>query len=634
MNKIFKHRILSGIALVGALFLSSACTDEWDEHYGDKGVNSTQTLLDVIKSDAELSDFCAVVEACGVADSLLNQSRVYTLWAPVNGTFNRDSLIQKAQSEARDTVLVRFVEAHIANFLHPTNGTFDEPIKLLNNKVVDFAGASGNYTFNAIAIDGAESNIRLRNGILHKIAKPVDYLPNIWEYLALNPNLDSLRSYLYSFDRREFNEYGSIVGPTVNGEVTYIDSAFNNSNMWFECNNSMTRDAGGFGQIAVEDSTYTFFAITNDVWNVMVPEVDKFYNYSNRITTFDSTYIDSMRKMNARKVLVNYLVYSDKEQRGINPDSMLPTFAYRPGDFLSSNNITESAAGNTIVRHLFAKADLMRGVTETVKLSNGTLHVKNEFTFSPYDLWFDGIKVEGEHETTDYLVSDVASMVALINDMDSISRKKKIEVYNEKDSTYQLVDSIYGKYALSKGATMRRGGYLEAMPLQAASRPKMTFKLPGTLSAGKYRIGVVVVPPYATNPYLGDSELKPTKIRAQLYSRVGATGSKALIYDTSSEKTWNGLQNDPTRLDTLYLYDVALDMQNENNPKLRVPVAFGFDYCEYGLTNVRDIQTELVLTCDLQKRNDDTDFERTLRIDCVFLEPIYDVTEDETEAGE
>ena len=41
MNKIFKHRILTGIALAGALFLSSACTDEWDDHYSDQGVKST-----------------------------------------------------------------------------------------------------------------------------------------------------------------------------------------------------------------------------------------------------------------------------------------------------------------------------------------------------------------------------------------------------------------------------------------------------------------------------------------------------------------------------------------------------------------------------------------------------------------
>jgi hypothetical protein len=85
-------------------------------------------------------------------------------------------------------------------------------------------------------------------------------------------------------------------------------------------------------------------------------------------------------------------------------------------------------------------------------------------------------------------------------------------------------------------------------------------------------------------------------------------------------------------LDTLYLYDVELDAQNGYDHTLRVPRTFSFGFCEYGLTNAKDIQTELILTCDLQKRNDDANFERTLRIDCVFLEPIYD--ENDTEDGE
>ena len=449
--------------------------------------------------------------------------------------------------------------------------------------------------------------------------------PTIYLKVALESDIDSLCKYLYSFNRREFNEFGSIVGPTVNGEVTYIDSAFTNSNMWFSCYEGQNRDAGGFGDIAAEDSSYVFFAITNDVWNEMVPKVDKFFNYSGKISSLDTAYVDSMRHMNARKMLCNYLVYSEKAQRNIHPDSMLPTFAYAPGQFLDNKKVTKATSGVTIVRNIFAKADLMNGVTKTVELSNGTLHVKNNFNFSPYDLWFDGIKIEGEHETTDYLVSDVA-------DMDTISRKKKVDVYDEEGNYVETVDSVYAKYALSKGATMRNAGYLEAMPLQAASRPKMTFKIPGTLSAGKYRIGVVVVPAYATNAYISDSDLKPSKIRAQLYTRAGEAGTKNLIYDTSSKKTWLGLQNDPTRLDTLYLYDVELDAENGYDPALRVPRTFSFDFCEYGLTNVKDIQTELILTCDLQRRTDDVNFERTLRIDCVFLEPIYD--ENDTEDGE
>ncbi len=632
MNKIFKHKIFTGIALAGALFLSSACTDEWDDHYSDQGVNSNQTLLDVIKADSELSDFYAVVEACGVADSLLNQARVYTLWAPVNGTFNRESLIQRAMADGRDTVLVRFVEAHIANYLHPANGKVDNSILLLNNKVVNFKGGADGYKFNDIDVNIAESNVRLRNGILHKIAQPVEYLPNIWEQLALEPGLDSICKYLYSFNRRDFDERNSIPGPTVNGEVTYIDSAFHNSNMWFTCNATQDRASGGFGDISKEDSTYIFFALTNDVWNEMVPKIDRFYNYSNAITTIDSSYLDSMRHMNTRKALCNYLVYSVKAQRGAEEGKMIPTFTYKPDDFENSKALYKNASGATIVRHIFDEADLMKGVTKTIKLSNGTLHVKNEFTFSPYDLWFDGIKVEGEHETTDFLSSNASQTIPLIHsEVDSIMRKVMVTRFNEKDSTYAIVDSIYSKYYLSKTNGSIHGGYLEAMPFNVlASLPELTFKLPGVLSSGKYRIGVVVVPPYVDNPYLPDTQLKPGKIRARLYARSGESGKRTLLYDTGTKK--KGLQNDPTRLDTLYLYNVALDAENGNDPTKRVPEVFSFDYSEFGIKNARDIQAELILTCDLANRKENDTFERTMRIDCIFLEPIYEEDETDTDA--
>ena len=36
--------------MVAALFLCSACNDEWDDHYKDKGINPDITLYDAIKA--------------------------------------------------------------------------------------------------------------------------------------------------------------------------------------------------------------------------------------------------------------------------------------------------------------------------------------------------------------------------------------------------------------------------------------------------------------------------------------------------------------------------------------------------------------------------------------------------------
>ena len=168
MNKIFRHKILAGVMLFGFILAGTSCQDK------EVGINVTpetpfadKTLYEVIVNDPDLKDFVEVVNACGAhcADSLFNQSRVYTVWAPVNGTFNKDSIIAETVADStgnsnRDIVFRSFVEAHIANHLVAANGTLDDDntVLLLNNKNAIFAG-----TF-----DSVESSIEVKTGVLQK----------------------------------------------------------------------------------------------------------------------------------------------------------------------------------------------------------------------------------------------------------------------------------------------------------------------------------------------------------------------------------------------------------------------------------------------------------------------------------
>lgn len=604
MNRIFRHRIFTGMALAGALFLGSSCNDEWDDHYDAGGVNTNQSLLEIISTDADLSDFKAVVDACGVTDSLLGSSRVYTLWAPVNGHFNKDSLLACVANGERDKVLLQFVEAHLSNYLHAANGTLeDNHILLLNKKVVPFESVGASYEFDGIPV--AVSNVRARNGIVHKLDGAVEYAVNIYEYLETDTRLDSLRSYLYSFDITRFNEYLSVTGPIINGEVTYIDSVFTNSNIWFSRSSYGTRDLGGFGDISSEDSTYIMFAPTNEAWNKIVATTDAFYNYykADDIKESDAFYSDSLRWQNARKPVCNYLVFSENEQKYIHPDSLFAAFAYY--------NIGITANNNDVVYKTFSKKMLMDGVIDSVELSNGKIYITDSFNYSPYDLWFDTLKVEAE-------IVDVSNYE---------------DYYTYSANTIEGLTTVYVSDKAQEDNNYVEGKlsgnmYAVIPPKEEASRPQITYKLPNTLSAGKYRIGVVVVPPQMADTTI--TTIKPTKIRAQLSART-ADGKKATIYDTNNGSgKWNGLQNNIAKVDTVYLYDLDLDKANKGDITARVPYLFGFDFCEYGLTDAKDVTVELQLTCDLQKKNDSKDFERTLRIDCIILEPVYEeATEDE-----
>lgn len=223
------------VAFLSAMFVGTSCTEEWDDHYTDNGANTKNgTILEYIKADAGLSDFYEVVDALGCADSLLNQSRAYTLWAPVNGTFDKQELLDNIAAGKREWVLQRFVKSHMADYLKPASGAMDENnfILLLNEKMVVFAGDYQNgYSFDNLEVVADSCNIRLSNGIIHKIRGSVNYALNLWEYLEIAENVDSVAEFLYSFNVMEFDEFSSIQGPTIKGQQTYLDSQFTNSNI-------------------------------------------------------------------------------------------------------------------------------------------------------------------------------------------------------------------------------------------------------------------------------------------------------------------------------------------------------------------------------------------------------------------
>lgn len=597
MNKKFKF--LTGVALISTMFFAMSCNDEWDNHYndgafvdGDAGqLNPSMTLLDAIKAeDSQLHDFYKVVDACGCADSLLNQTRVYTLWAPKDGTFNVDSLLGEIEEGRRDNVLKRFVKAHMTNYLHPANGTLPENnnILLLNKKVINFTGSNANYTFDNVALsaEAGEYNVRLSNGLLHKLEHAIEYKVNIWEYLAQDERISQMSDFLYSHNERRFEPGLAIVGPTVNGEVTYLDSAsaFVNSNFWFK-DNTYDKKTTGFGQIDVEDSTFTMFAITNEVWDKMVEKTTKYYNfrYADNINEVEKEYYDSLQYLYARKMLCNHLVFNNNEQRyeDVHSDSLMSTCKYY---------------GNTykVVRRKFAKNELMDGVIDSKELSNGIIYIKDNYNFCDFDIWHDTIKLEAEN-SNNYEYSTI-NTIPTSNYVNKVSKNKDVE------------------------GELSGNTYLQIAPKAEYDSPEVTFTIPNTLSAS-YNIRLVFVPAHITNQQMKVEELKPTRISVSL------TEGKSLepFYKTDMI---HGLMNDPTRIDSVYLFDVDKDRENGYDVSLREPAKIKFDRCEYGYTT-EETTVQLKLRFDADEEEEmwwgpDPNLDRSFRLDCIILEPVAD----------
>lgn len=496
MNTIFKHKILTGAMLIGALFLTTSCEDSDESVVTPETPYADKTLYEVINADPELSDFVEVLNSCGseCADSLFNCSRVYTLWAPTNGTFNKDSIIAEVQAGNRDHVFRTFIMAHIANHLNPANGKLDEDNKilLLNSKVAVFSGDGVNYTFANSEL--VERNIRVWNGLLHKIGTPAEYRYSIWEFLKMDARIDSVSNFLYSYNVTEFDPGKSIIGPIKDGVQTYLDSVYTTTN-------ALLNSYSGVGNIDLEDSLYVVYVPTNDVWNQMLAQAQKHFKYNltaAKPVSMDSAYRDSLSNFYPRLNIVKYMAFSEYEQRYVNsPDSIVP------------------ANRDHYPRPLFAREQLEKNVVFTKELSNGIFKIIDQPSYNMFDLWHDTIKVQGE---------------------DDVMRESPSQ--GGIDYIIGVNQNNINKDSLLKDTKLAGGTYFASE--SSASAVIVKYKVPRVLSAS-YKVAIVVVPKHITNSAVDPAELKPTCFGIQVFQ------NSKLLYTVSDQL------NDPTRVDTLYL---------------------------------------------------------------------------------
>lgn len=585
MNAILKHKILAGAMLFGFMLAGTSCEDTEGIKVTAETPFADKTLYEVIKDDPDLSDFLAVIDACGAecADSLFNQSRVYTVWAPVNsalevelasGRTMKDSIIDEIAAGNRDMVFRTFVEAHIANHLVPANGRLEEDntVMLLNSKNAVFTGNhKSGYTFSGITLDPQNTNIRVRNGLLHKIASPSEYKYSIWEYLKVAENVDSVSNYLYSYNVTEFNVGQSLLGPIVNGEQTYLDSVFTTSNVWLNAWN-------GVGNIDSEDSTYVVYVPSNKMWNEIIEKTDAHFNYDlsfKNMTEATKIERDSLRRYYARLHNLKFMSYSVNEQKHIEAaDSAVP--AYR--------GVND--------RPMFAIADLEKNVIFEKELSNGVFKIVDAMPYKPTDLYHDTIFLEGENQTMWHYGENVPEGVEALS-----AYKSQL---NKKDSAL-LGAEISGSHYFSY---LRESGAATAY-----------FKIPKVLSA-KYNVALIMVPKHITNEFIEEEDLYPNKLTVVIKQAPGIGSAKKLF----EIKKADAIFTDPARIDTIYLKD--------KNGELAVVEPL---YCEfYNGTASKDYNVTLevasVAATNTEKKNG-INYDTSIRIDKIMFIPVLDSEE-------
>ena len=581
MIQIKNMRLTKMVAILAPLTLGglgsgvlTSCTD-WNDHY-DAGtaVSDSQqaALLENITKNPSLTQFASLLSKTGF-DQQLGSSQTFTVWAPVNDSFNYDELM----ATGNDRLLKQFVKNHVARNNYPASGVMDQKVYMLNEKLMHFQGTSQDYSIQGIALKADQQNIGSNNGTLHLISGKIPYLANIYE--SLNNEqfaLDSISDYFHQYDVRTLDEQRSVAGPIVDGEQTYLDSIFNESN-------SLYRTFRAY--INQEDSNYTMLLPINEAWTKAYNHIQQYYNYvptlrymDVKATGEDTTIVVNLKDAaQLRDSITRYKILSDLVyNNNVYDNRKLP-------DLKEGETPTNDSIVSTLKNILYADdvKSLFAGASRVDK-SNGAIWVTNSLNLPDWMSWNPEITVEAEAAYFKTAYTGKTLIHSVTSDQNP-----------------------YIKGHLSNDA------YIEITPNTPGDNPEIYFFLPNVRST-EYNVYLVMVPANITN---ASTKYYPNSISAGLryVKEDGTLSSESSQRNPDPE---SGIETSTTFvtslrdstvasqgacIDTLYLgsitFPVAYYGTGDSAPYLRVRSRFS---SSVGAKYTPD---------------------RTLRIDCIILRP-------------
>ena len=286
ITKIYRRQPIGLFSIIYSLLFSmmiASCAD-WDDHYEDplSRADAEPTLWQAIQQRPELSNFSEVLSKTMVYKqhkktsvsyaNLLDGAQSYTVLAPVNGTFNKDSLLNLLATNSGDSIVERsFVGNHLSHNL-ATNSSSPVEFFLLNAK----RATLGNNM--ALQVPVKEANVKAKGGIMHVLQNTLPYRYNLYEIMLNDPRYSLIGSQLSSYQLDEFNPNMSVEGGMVDGEQIYVDSVFNERNLLLE----------HVGLLADEDSSYIFLVPKADEWQRVWDEAMGYFRYDSTVEGGDS----------------------------------------------------------------------------------------------------------------------------------------------------------------------------------------------------------------------------------------------------------------------------------------------------------------------------------------------------------
>ena len=506
MNNNIKNIIRTGVFAIAGLLACYSCSDTWDEHYdpANNGSKVDASLYQQMKSDASLSDFMQIIDATGY-DALLNENQIVTVFAPVNGTFNKDSLLSEISAGNKEMVITRFVKNHIARYNYSSTSE-EQEITLLNQKRTTLQdGIVG-----VDAVQAKSVNTICNNGILHVMNGYLPFHANIYETMEIDPSLSSLYNFFKAYDEDSLDIARSVYrGVDENGNRIYVDSVI------IHANDVMSMlDA----YIFEEDSDYIAIMPTNEAFDARYEEIKSYFNYN--IHEEDR---DSLQELYANYYIVSTLFYNNNAN--LHPEDSLKSTIYNSYD-----------PKYNVFYHPYEEGGILAPgkYTSKINCSNGLMYKVNEIPTTIYDAFFHELEIECEH--TGNINSEL--------DANGNGKFTKTCNYETRATTMKSIS---------------KGGYLDAQPSSTSGQPYVAFNIANTLS-GTYDLYLITVPlRYGQNVQDADT-LKPYQFRVNMFYRTNKDTDLEAAWPAAKNETLknpiDGGQNfisDPMEVDTIFL---------------------------------------------------------------------------------
>ena len=435
-------RIIQKYLLVFSVFLMlNACTDEtWNQHY-DTNLNQTsdKTLWDQLLVQDSLSAFREVLDSVKVTNgykitsirySDLLRDQFFTVFAPIDHSFNKDSLLAMCATVAGNKIVEeQFIMSHLARTPYSLSPNLDKMAHMLNGKYLVFKDSA----LADVPLIPSQSNIVAKNGLIHLVNGQIPYMRNIYENIIDLPEYSGMGSFLKKYQKDSLDEAASLVaGVNDMGVLVYIDSVLIKNNQLLN----------NFGLLNSEDSTYHMIAPSKAGWDAGYTKVSKYFNFG----TINGA--DSLRSYWTNYSLMKDLFFNWTMQ--LSPSDSLISTQYQY--WLSEQKL-----------HVFYNPFTSNGVladAQQVKASNGIIYKVNTWPYNMESVFFTPIIAEAESDKNIRYVS-----------------KDSFNVYQRQ----YFADSVSSN------------GYLDINPKTPSVQTDVTFSIPNTLS-GKYDVSAVILP--------------------------------------------------------------------------------------------------------------------------------------------